>query len=245
MNYGYCDDPLITVDESGEEERSASFEPKWAKDVPKSGDFDDAALASLWLLRKVEQRSSSSDTAQGKASQGGVTSLTFFSKENFYVRQREKLIDFEGMREQAANLVPRSLNELYEVIRANNGSLDIDLVGLELAKRLGTSPRTVEWIKKNGMCIENIVPGKSAIPYAGQGAILQTSIRQGDIIVPIPLLQIVNRDVLATFDFDGGKVGEQLLLNYCFGHHESSLLLCPNSNAILVNHCSEPNTMVR
>eukprot|EP00542_Grammatophora_oceanica_P001423 CAMPEP_0194070020 /NCGR_PEP_ID=MMETSP0009_2-20130614/87956_1 /TAXON_ID=210454 /ORGANISM="Grammatophora oceanica, Strain CCMP 410" /LENGTH=289 /DNA_ID=CAMNT_0038723257 /DNA_START=60 /DNA_END=926 /DNA_ORIENTATION=- len=32
--------------------------------------------------------------------------------------------------------------------------------------------------------------------------------------------------------------GKQLLLNYCFGHAESSLLLCPYTSAILLNHCS-------
>jgi hypothetical protein len=34
-------------------------------------------------------------------------------------------------------------------------------------------------------------------------------------------------------------VVKQLLLNYCFGHDESSLLLCPITNAILINHCSD------
>ena len=31
----------------------------------------------------------------------------------------------------------------------------------------------------------------------------------------------------------------QLILNYCIGHEHSSLLLCPNTNAALINHCSE------
>jgi len=31
---------------------------------------------------------------------------------------------------------------------------------------------------------------------------------------------------------------QQLLTNYCFGDDESSLLLCPASNANLINHCS-------
>jgi hypothetical protein len=35
-------------------------------------------------------------------------------------------------------------------------------------------------------------------------------------------------------------VGE-LLLNYCFSHEKGSILLCPASNAILVNHCSSRN----
>ena len=31
----------------------------------------------------------------------------------------------------------------------------------------------------------------------------------------------------------------QLMLNYCFGHDQSSILLYPVSNANFVNHCSE------
>ena len=30
----------------------------------------------------------------------------------------------------------------------------------------------------------------------------------------------------------------QLILNYCFGHDESTFLLCPSTNAILINHCT-------
>jgi hypothetical protein len=31
---------------------------------------------------------------------------------------------------------------------------------------------------------------------------------------------------------------DDLIVNYCFGHDESTLLLCPVTNALLVNHCS-------
>ena len=31
----------------------------------------------------------------------------------------------------------------------------------------------------------------------------------------------------------------QLLVNYSFGGDDSSLLLCPNANAVLLNHCSD------
>ena len=69
------------------------------------------------------------------------------------------------------------------------------------------------------------------------------------MIVPAPLLLIHNRDSLTMHgqkeDGNGevirdknNIVGTQLIMNYCFGHKESSLLLCPASNAILSNHCS-------
>ena len=52
------------------------------------------------------------------------------------------------------------------------------------------------------------------------------------------MLQIVNKDSMNLYDDDGSVYTKQLLLNYCFGHRDSSLLVCPNTNAILINHCS-------
>ena len=52
----------------------------------------------------------------------------------------------------------------------------------------------------------------------------------------------MNRDVLIMADPDVYEASTmQLLLNYCFGHSQSSLLLCPLTNAILINHCSTRN----
>jgi hypothetical protein len=61
------------------------------------------------------------------------------------------------------------------------------------------------------------------------------------------MLHYVNKDAFLIHSGDsrgengdeGGSNKWQLLLNYCFGRpDESSLLLCPNTNAILINHCS-------
>jgi hypothetical protein len=50
------------------------------------------------------------------------------------------------------------------------------------------------------------------------------------------------------------KRGKNLLYNYCFGHADSSLMLCPMTGALLINHCSMrtkecgpdgPNAVVR
>jgi len=60
--------------------------------------------------------------------------------------------------------------------------------------------------------------------------------KKGSIIAPAPLLQVTDRDALRIPAFEGEKM--QLMLNYCFGRDDSSLLLCPNTNAVLLNHCS-------
>lgn len=113
---------------------------------------------------------------------------------------------------------------------------------MRLAREIGTTPRSVDWIRENGICVHNIVPGPSKLPHAGQGAVAQRFLEKGDIVVPAPMLHIVDKEVLRMHGSDE-KVRTtvkpyQLLLNYCFGHSQSSLLLCPVTNAMLVNHCS-------
>lgn len=134
-------------------------------------------------------------------------------------------------------LLPKSIQELNQIMEKRNGD-GWQGLARTLAKHFGTTPRTVDWIVENGLCVENLVPGKSSIPQAGQGAIAQFPIKKGEIIVPAPMLHIMDPEVLSTYDADGEQMGYQLLLNYCFGHRDSSLLLCPDTNAILINHCS-------
>ena len=97
--------------------------------------------------------------------------------------------------------------------------------------------------------MDNIVAGKSSLPQVGQGGFAKRFLAEGNIIVPAPLIQIMNRDHLLMYDIarDRGTKeleigyepkGSQLLTNYCFGHIDSKILLCPQSNAILINHCS-------
>jgi len=108
-----------------------------------------------------------------------------------------------------------------------------------------TTSRNVTWIEENGMCVDNLVPQKSTIPHAGLGAFAQRFLSKGSRVVPVPLLQIPYRESLLMYQLNekgervsDEPVGTQLLLNYCFGHDETTLLLCPASNAILINHCS-------
>jgi hypothetical protein len=88
------------------------------------------------------------------------------------------------------------------------------------------------------MCLENTVARKSLLPHAGNGAFTQYKIRKGEMIVPAPLLQIPYKDVLEIYGRGKHSRGTQLLLNYCFGHKESTMLLCPDTSALLINHCS-------
>jgi hypothetical protein len=116
----------------------------------------------------------------------------------------------------------------------------------------------VDYLEKHGKCLDNIRPGNSTIDHAGRGAFATRFLASGSLIAPVPLLHIPDRDVLQMyeerFDEEVGYLvrdasrpfGKQLLLNYCFGHNQSSMLLCPYSYGVqLINHNSEsPNAKI-
>ena len=144
----------------------------------------------------------------------------------------------KGTSDFVAGLLPKSTSQLRAIVGSKEIGGPDDLIPL-LAKHVGSTPRTPEWIRSHGMCLEHLVARKSQLPHAGQGGFAQHRIRKGEIIVPTPMIHIADKDVLGINDDNGKRIGWQLLLNYCFGHNESSILLCPETNALLVNHCSE------
>jgi hypothetical protein len=83
------------------------------------------------------------------------------------------------------------------------------------------------------MCLENLIPLPSTLLQAGQGAFAQYRIQKDEIVMPAPLLQIMDREVLALYsEEDESRINDQVLINYCFGHAESTLLLCPDTQAV-------------
>jgi hypothetical protein len=135
-----------------------------------------------------------------------------------------------------AKLLPKTQAEVTEIQSKVKSKKDLPMY---LAQTAGLSPHTPDWIRSHGMCMEHMVPRKSMLQQAGQGGVAQHRIRKGEMVVPAPLLQIMDKNVLALYDHHKRRKGTQLLLNYCFGHAESSMLLCPDTNAVLINHCSK------
>ena len=104
--------------------------------------------------------------------------------------------------------------------------------------------RPIEWLEQNGQCLDNIRPRRSRIREADQGAFSTRPIRKGDVIAPMPVVQM-HREQLVIFNSDDvddpnatvTKEGAQLLLNYVYGHPESNLMLFPYSPVVnYVNH---------
>lgn len=96
-----------------------------------------------------------------------------------------------------------------------------------------------------GYCLDNIREGPSTIAGAGRGAFATRRLNQDTVITPAPLVQIMDR---SEFNFGTARANatSQLLLNYCFGHRKSALLLCPTTHVTLINHNSKsPNAKIR
>ena len=141
----------------------------------------------------------------------------------------------------------QNLDSIYQqVSEYPDGSKQYAKAFLRSIARGVLAPRDTEWIKSNGMCLEHLVPKKSTLPDAGLGGFAQYGVPEGDIVVPSPVLQTVYKDILTLYergvnptkDPQKHELGKGLLLNYCFGHSESSMLLCPLTSAMLINHCS-------
>jgi hypothetical protein len=103
------------------------------------------------------------------------------------------------------------------------------------------STRSIEWLEENGICGDNFRPGASEIPQAGGGAFATRALAKGAIVAPVPLIHIPFRK---KFEMENQH---QLLLNYCFGHRQSTVLLCPYGvMASYVNHNRKrPNVKIK
>eukprot|EP00985_Skeletonema_marinoi_P030455 scaffold32165_cov147-Skeletonema_marinoi.AAC.1 len=132
-----------------------------------------------------------------------------------------------------------------------------------VAKDIGTarfsarsSIQSVEWIEENGVCIDNLVSGASTIAQAGRGAFATRTINKGAVITTTPLITLEREQLQLWEEVDGTDVGvqnkikkedkvlemvgHQLLLNYCYGHVNSSLILFPYSPTVnFINHGSK------
>jgi hypothetical protein len=113
--------------------------------------------------------------------------------------------------------------------------------------------RSLEWLQTNGICLDKLEIKPSTIVEAGRGVFAKGAIEEGSIIVPAPVLQL-NLNKQKTFPHQSqledpsSLPTHNLVTNYCFGHPNSTVLLCPYvTTALLINHSSgsSPNAVVR
>ena len=160
---------------------------------------------------------------------------------------------------QFLDMVHRIKTEMlsYEPSKSNSQDANIiqllpsSLSGFDAAAEKGTArsqlnERSLDWLEQNGRCLDDtIVSGTSQIANAGRGAFAKRFIGEGSIITTIPLVQVMDKenldiDVKFMQEYHQMEVSNrQLLINYCFGHRKSEILLCPTTSVALVNHNKE------
>lgn len=145
--------------------------------------------------------------------------------------------------------LPESYEDVDRILGGDGGSRERDAA---------RSRKSLEDLQRNGKCMDNIRPGNSTIPQAGRGAFATRFLHKGSVISPSPVLHIADRRRYDIYAFTGrGEDGyyqnasdrpvhKQLLLNYCFGHKDSSLLLSPyGALNLFINHSHKnPNARV-
>ena len=92
--------------------------------------------------------------------------------------------------QRLANALPRTLEGFEKALKEGSAEVSVP-----------NKIRSLEWLKENGVCIDNIMPMKSRIIQAGRGAFATRRIKKGDIISPVPVVQ-VRRDHLDVYDAD-------------------------------------------
>ena len=114
------------------------------------------------------------------------------------------------------------------------------------------------WLKKNGVCIDNLRVGESTISQAGRGAFAKRFLAEGSLIAPTSLAVLKRDDLIiyeaneAASDYEKvlnkeNVVGTELIINYCFEHPDSPLLFLPLSPVVnFINHNgTAPNAEIR
>jgi SET domain len=110
--------------------------------------------------------------------------------------------------------------------------------------------RSLEWLEENGRCCDHMRPGISTIPHAGRGAFATRDLPQGTIVGYSPLVHVGTHGMqLYNIPYKMGNGNNynksDLVLNYAFGHPNSTVLLSPYGSMVnYINHSPEPNVRI-
>lgn len=146
-------------------------------------------------------------------------------------------------RDRLAAALPKDVTEVAKV--AKTGSAKYSTPG---------RVRSNEWLEANGRCLDNIRPDDSTVSQAGKGAFATRAIKKGATIAPIPVVQILRRDLEVYEENRDSRnkpvvkfLGHQLLMNYCFSHKDSSIMLFPYAPVTnYINHnFTSPNAKLQ
>ena len=147
----------------------------------------------------------------------------------------------------------RSFSDESRILNAlPSSTADLDLAISKGTRELKREIKSPEWLKENGKCMDNLRPLPSTISQAGRGAFATRFLAEGSLVVTAPLIQVPRaRDVFRQYAYNLTASGEwirdperpagyQLMMNYCFGHPDSTMMFSPYGPSVsFVNHDRE------
>jgi hypothetical protein len=94
------------------------------------------------------------------------------------------------------------------------------------------------------VCLDNNLRVDTATnPGLGRGLFAKQTLSKDSVVISSPMIPIRRKEM----DIDDEEVNmKQLMLNYCYGHPDSDLLLLPYGPLVnYLNHSPEPNAVIR
>jgi hypothetical protein len=113
------------------------------------------------------------------------------------------------------------------------------------------SLKSIEWLDEHGYCQDHLKPGKSTVPQAGYGAFASRDLPAGTVVGYAPLVHIGihGREIFSVTVGDGtpqAKRQYDLILNYSFGHRNSTVLLTPYGAMVnYINHGAKDKSNIK
>jgi len=121
----------------------------------------------------------------------------------------------------------------------------------------------LDWLQANGVCLDTLSVKDSTV-CEGRGAFSKHDVAQGDVVIVSPVVhfdrsqtEILEQERSLEDEpwllrdhkirYTSQVVGQQKLLNYCYSHPNSNVMLLPNAPGVnFINHSSEkPNVQIR
>lgn len=174
--------------------------------------------------------------------------------------QREKILDFM-LDKILGTAGGKHAKVIRSLIPAHPAKLQkVKDMGGTFAYRNADMIKKQTWLQKYGSCLDTLRVGPSTIPEAGRGAFTTRKIAAGEVITLSPMLHIPNKELMHMYSIvdvlmsDGEHhlmydrkryLGQQLIVNYCFSHRETNMLLFPIGSLVtMINHKSNANAYI-
>jgi hypothetical protein len=188
--------------------------------------------------------------------------IAFFSKYNDTVLDDDSRLEIYSflMKDiMKAAVGPTKARRMAAILPPNPNDLHlVPAAGGVMAYSDPTAHRSLSFLQKYGLCMDHVYAAPSTIPNIGRGAFAKRSLSKGSMVVPIPLTHVADKAIFnmypLTIEPESGKlvresdtvISQQLIVNYCFGHPESTMLFYPSgSMTSLINHSKEPNAKLQ